>query len=104
MSIHANRVHKEAGVEPEADIELLDRAIRDIELGLVDEDPDFVRRVRRPARTRRTNVIIVFALLVATTLLLAFGLATYSWFALVAGALAFMGAFAVDDHHRRRLA
>ena len=88
-------------MEPE--VETLDRAFRYIELDLTHDDPTFVRRVRRQARAERTNVAIVFALLVATVLLLAAGLATYSWSAFVAGAFAFISAFAVDDRHRRRL-
>jgi len=99
MSVHANGVHREPGSETEP----FDRAFRYIELELTYDDPTFVRRVRRQARAERTNVAVVFALLVASVLLLAAGLATYSWPAFVAGALAFISAFAVDDRHRRRL-
>lgn len=100
MSVHANGTDREAGAETET----FDRAFRSIELDLTQDDPTFIRRVRGQARAERGNVAIVFALLVATALLLAAGLATYSWSAFVAGAVAFNAAFAVDDRHRGRLA
>lgn len=99
MQVHANGVHQAT----EATTESIDAAIRTIELGLLDDDPDFVRGWRRQARAERTTVTIVVTLLVATALLLVVGLATYSWFALVAGALAFVGASTVDAHYRRHL-
>ena len=101
MSVHANGVRADSRVEPQLEVPL-DRAIRAIELGLVEDDPNFVRDLRRRARGERINMTIVFALLVGAILMLASGLATYSWFALVAGGLAFVGAFAVDDRYRRR--
>ncbi|MGD9998247.1 MAG: DUF3040 domain-containing protein [Acidimicrobiia bacterium] len=102
MSVHANGVRREAGAETET--ETFDLAFRVGELDLTHDDPTFARRVRRQVRAERTNVVIVFALLVATVLLLAAGLATYSWSAFVAGAVVFISAFAVDDRYRRRLA
>ena len=104
MSVQANGVHRETGANPGAETEPVERVFRSIELDLTADDPAFVRRVRRQARAERTNVAIVVALLVATVLLLAAGLATYSWSAFVAGAVAFISAFAVDDRYRRRLA
>jgi Flp pilus assembly protein TadB len=100
MSVHANGVQREAGAETET----FELAFRAIELDLTHDDPTFTRRVRRQAGVERTNVAIVFALLVATVLLLAAGLATYSWSVFVAGAVAFISAFAVDDRYRRRRA
>lgn len=102
MSVHANGVHRQPGVKPDAD--QLARAIRDIELGLVGDDPAFARRLRGQARAQRTNARMVVALLVMAAVLLAAGLATLSWFTLAVGALAFVSAFAVDARHRHRLA
>jgi hypothetical protein len=101
MSAQANRVDPGTRGQVEMEAEPLERAIRNIELGLIQDDLDFVRRLRRHARAERTNTTIVVLLLVTTVLLLSVGLATYSWFMLVAGASAFVGAFAADDRHRR---
>lgn len=80
-----------------------DEAWRDIAHRIASDDPGFARRVRGWERAARANTIIVFVLLAAAALLLAGGLATYSWFALAAGAVAFVSAFAVDSRHRWRL-
>lgn len=94
---------RQGRTDPRLDHDRVERTIRDIEVGLAADDPAFARRLRRPVRAERTSVTIVVALLVATVVLLAAGLATYSWLALVAGGVTFFGAFAVDDRHRRRL-
>ena len=104
MSVHANGVHRETGANPKRKPSPLTAPSAPSSSTSQHDDPTFVRRVRRQARAERTNVAIVFALLVATVLLLAAGLATYSWSAFVAGAVAFISAFAVDDRYRRRLA
>ena len=104
MSVNAAHFERETELAPEVRDERVDRAIHEIELGLAKDDPTFVRRVRRPARAERTNTTIVVVLLVTAAVLLAAGLATYSWFALMAGGLSFAVASLLDDRHRHRLA
>ncbi len=98
MSARTNAADHAAG----SNLESLERSIGEIELGLAADDPEFVRRFDSPVRARRINATVVVALLLSTTVLLAVGLAALSWFAVVAGAATFIGAFAVDDRYRRR--
>jgi hypothetical protein len=104
MSAHIAGFERETELAREVNDERVDRAIHEIELGLAQDDPTFVRRVRRQARAERANAIIVVLLIVAAGVLLAAGLATYSWFALMAGGLSFAVASVLDDRHRRRVA
>jgi len=78
-------------------------AINDIELGLLQEDPDFVRRLRRLQRADVMNTLTVFVLLVMSVVLLTVGFATRSSFAWFAGGLAFLASFGVDGRFQRRL-
>jgi anti-sigma factor RsiW len=84
----------------EMEIDPFERALRDIEVGLAQDDPAFVRRLDREAHARRTNAALVVVLLLAAVLLLAVGLGTYSWIASISGALAFLSAFGVDRYRR----
>lgn len=103
MSGHsANRADLEGRGEDAASWEDVAEAFREIELGLVRDDPDFVRRLRRLERADFVNVVSVFALLAVTAVLLVVGFATQSAWALVTGGLALVASFTVDDRYQRR--
>ena len=99
MPVHAASTDTRARLGNETADEHLGRPIRDIEHGLGQEDPDFVRRTRGRADFTHGAKVVVY--LVATVILLAVGLASLSWFAFVAGALAFVAASVMDDRYRR---
>ena len=101
MPVHAADADEQFIVGEERADERLDRAIQEIEFALAHDDPDFVWRMRRPARAKSSNAATIVLFLVATVVLLAMGLATYSWYPSVAGALTFLAAFAVDRFESR---
>lgn len=89
-------------------IEELERAlvrdtIEEVELGLAHDDSAFVQRFRALRRAEMATVVAVFLLLASGTVLLTVGFATFSWPAWIAGVVAFLGAFAVDEHHKHAL-
>lgn len=81
---------------------VVDHALHHIEVGLVHDDPEFVRRMRRLERAENVHALTVFALLAASAVLLLVGLATQTrW--LWGGHLALIAAFGVDHRHRHKL-
>lgn len=81
----------------------IDRAFHHIELGLAQDDPDFVRRVRRLQRSDVVHAIAVFLLLAVGAVLLVVGLATQTWATWLAGGSAFLCSFAVDACYQRSI-
>lgn len=89
-------------------IEELERAlthgtIEEVEQGVAHDDPAFTKRFRALHRAEIATVVTVFVLLALGTMLLAVGLATFSWPTWIAGVLSFVASFAVDEHHKRTL-
>jgi hypothetical protein len=76
----------------------VNRAIANIEQGLAQDDPTFVRRCRTIYRSEMATVITVFVLLAAGAVLLTVGAATTSWGLWVAGVVAFLASYGVDEH------
>ena len=81
--------------------EPIDEAIRGIELALAQEDPEFVAHMRKLEKATQVNAIAVISLLAVSAVLLIAGLATLTYTTWAAGALAFIGAFAVDHRYQR---
>ncbi|HYZ97524.1 MAG TPA: DUF3040 domain-containing protein [Acidimicrobiales bacterium] len=79
----------------------LNLAFRQIEQGLVQDDPAFVQRLRALYRAEIAAVVTVFLLLAGGAVLLTVGLATLSWPIWVAGVSALLASVVVDEHHRR---
>ena len=95
-----DRVNEQSTADPKGDEVTVysdtdERALVEIERGVEHDDPAFARRLRRADRIAASDVAVV-VLLVATAVLLVTGLATFSWFTLVAGTLTFLAAHAVD--------
>lgn len=81
---------------------VLDQSLHHIEVGLVHDDPEFVRRMRRLEGAENVHALTVFALLAASAILLVVGLATQTrW--LWGGHLALIAAFGIDYRHQHRL-
>lgn len=76
-------------------------AVEEVERGLARDDPEFVRRFRNHCRAEVATAMLVFLLLAAGAVFLTIGLATVSWPAWIAGALAFVGSFGVNSLHER---
>lgn len=81
--------------------ELVDRALREIEVGLRQDDPEFERRMQRIERADIGNALAVFTLLAASAVLLVIGLATQTLSAWIGGVVALFGSFLVDHHYQR---
>jgi hypothetical protein len=77
--------------------------INGIERELRSEDPAFVRRVHAIRRAEVANAFTVVALLASGAVLLAVGLATFSWAVWCAGVVALLASIAVDERHKRVL-
>lgn len=103
MTVRSEAAEQRATVQSDDSAGLLAGAIDDIELGLLQDDPDFVRRMHRLQRAEVRNGVAVVVLLVASAALLTVGLATQSAVAWLAGGLAFLSAFGVDGRYRRKL-
>lgn len=87
----------------EAEISLpVTQAFREIELGLLRDDPDFSERYRRLERADVTHALAVFLLLSVSAVFLIVGLATQSGSMLFGGGFALVASFAVDDHYQRK--
>lgn len=82
------------------DDDLVARNIEALERGLARDDPAFTRRIRCLYRAEVATVISVCLLLAGGTVLLATGLAIGSWAVWIAGVVAFLACFAVDEHHK----
>ena len=82
----------------------LDRKMDELQLGLLGEDPGFVKRWKGLERRSTLNVLAVFSLLTMSAVLLAAGLATQSVVAWPAGVMALVLSFGVDHGYRRSLA
>ena len=78
------------------DSEHLNRQIDEIERYLRTEDPALVRRIEQQRRRHAAQAIAVSALLTASTILLAVGLATVSPVMYCAGVAAFLTAFVAN--------
>jgi hypothetical protein len=83
--------------------EQVSRAIDEIEQALESDDPALVRRVQALRRAERATAITVVTLLAGGAVLLTMGLATLSWIAWCAGAIALLAAAAVDERQKRVL-
>jgi hypothetical protein len=79
------------------------QAIEEVERGLADDDPAFVRRVRKHCRIECATALAVFLLLATGAVMLTVGLATPSWPIWMGGIMAFLGSFAVNALHERTL-
>lgn len=101
MSTNPTEHGKPTDATTESSESFFDGALADIERGMANDDPAFVRRLQRLKRADDANAATIFALLLLSVVLLAVGLATISWLPWIAGALAFITAFAVDDRCRR---
>jgi Protein of unknown function (DUF3040) len=80
---------------------LLREAIAEVERGLAQDDPAFVRHIRNRQRAELVTAVSVFLLLAAGVVLLTAGAATASWPVWLGGIGSFVGAFAADAVHRR---
>jgi Protein of unknown function (DUF3040) len=78
-------------------------AIEKVEHDLACDDPAFTKRFRALHRAEIATVLTVFVLLAAGAVLLTVGFATRSWPTWIAGVLAFLASFAVDEHHKHAL-
>ncbi|HEY3142106.1 MAG TPA: DUF3040 domain-containing protein [Acidimicrobiales bacterium] len=79
------------------------RTIEELEGSLACDDPALLKRFRALRRADIVNVLSVFALIAAGTVLLTVGLATRSWPLWTVGVAAFLTSFVVDEHHKRTL-
>lgn len=79
---------------------LTQEAIEDVEQGLADDDPAFVKRAHDFYRAETRTVLAVFLLLALGAVLLTVGVATFSWMAWTAGLLAFLASFLVSERHK----
>jgi hypothetical protein len=79
------------------------QAIDDIEQGLAQEDPAFVRRIRARDRAEVVSAYSVCLLLAAGTVLLTVGLAIGSWSVWLGGILTFVASFGANAVHERTL-
>ena len=79
------------------------RTIEELEQGLTEDDPAFLKRYRALYRAEIATVISVFLLLASGTVLLTVGLATISWPTWIAAIVAFAASFIIDEHHKRTL-
>jgi hypothetical protein len=78
----------------------VDRVMVEIERGLQADDPRFVRRIDRQPRREAVAALATGSLLLASTVLLTVGLATFSPLAWWAGGAAFIAAFVVSRFAR----
>lgn len=81
----------------------VNHVIDELEEALQSEDPAFVRRFHGIRRADAATAIVMVTLLASGAVLMAVGLATLSWIAWCAGAVALLAAVAVDGHHKRVL-
>jgi len=85
------------------DDDQVSRAIEELEVALLHDDPGLAGRVRALHRADVGTAVAVFALLAAATVLLTVGVATTSWPVWVAGMVAFLASFVIDAHHKHAL-
>jgi hypothetical protein len=77
--------------------------VAELERALIDEDPEFVRRMLRVQRDETVNFVVVFVLLAVGAVLLTVGMATTLVIPWLAGIAALLIAVLVDDHHKHTL-
>jgi small-conductance mechanosensitive channel len=82
------------------EVALADEALVGVEQGLAQDDPVFLKRFHAHYRAEIATVVTVFVLLATGAVLLTVGVATTSWVVWVAGVVAFLASFAVDEHHK----
>ena len=103
MTVRVEEAGQRAEVQSSSARGLLAEAIDNVELGLLRDEPAFVRRMHRLQRAATLNEVTVVVFLVASAVFLTLALATQSLSAWVAGGLAFVTTFAVDSRYQRRL-
>jgi len=79
----------------------IDHAIRTIEVGLSQTDPDFVGHMRRLERRAVVHAVAVFVLLAVGAVLLLVGMATQTGATWLAGGAALLCSVAVDAYYQR---
>jgi hypothetical protein len=84
----------------ELELSLAQETLVVVEQGLAQDDPAFLKRFHAHYRAEIATVITVFILLASGAVLLTVGVATASWAIWVAGVVAFLASFAVDEHHK----
>lgn len=86
-----------------ADKTVIDEAIREMELKLSGDDPDFVRRIQRIIRRDSAHAVVVFSFLSIGAVLLVVGKAAQEWVLWFAGGFAFLSSFAADELFKRSM-
>lgn len=79
------------------------RTIQEVEQRLAHDDPALMKRFQAVQRAEIATALTVFLLLAGGAVLLTVGFATLSWPTWIAGVLALLASFAVDEHHQHTL-